>query len=145
MTDLRSARTPTATGRVLVHLLGALVNVLVLLAIHAWPGWDVLPFLTDETPRVLGVLDAALVAGIVVHLVQLVRGPGWLGPAGLVVTSAFGAAVCAWVFQVFPFDLSGGWETLARVLLVVGVVGSSIGAVAALVSLVRMRDLERSS
>jgi riboflavin transporter FmnP len=142
MTDLRSAQTPTATGRVLFHVLGALGNVLILVALHVWPGWDVVPFLTGETPRVLGLLDAALVAGIVVHLVQLAGGPGWLTPAGLVVTSAFGMAVSAWAFQVFPFDLTGGWETVVRGLLVVSVVGSAIAAVAALVSMVRIRAAE---
>ena len=145
MTDLRSAPTPTsiAPGRVLVHLLGILGNGLVLLAVHAWPGWDVVPFLTGETPRVLGVLGAALVAGIVVHLVQLARGPDWWTPAGLTVTSAFGVIVNAWAFQVFPFDLGEGWEAVVRVLLVVGVVGSAVGAVAALASVVRMRAAAR--
>lgn len=143
MTELGSAPTPTAAGRVLGHLLGAVVNGLVLVAIHVWPGWDVVPFLTGETPRVLGVVDAALVAGIVVHLVRSAGGPGWLTAAGLVLTSAFGVAVSAWVFRVFPFDLSEGWASVARVLLVVGVVGSSIAVVATLVSLVRLRGAER--
>ncbi|MGY2003695.1 hypothetical protein [Blastococcus sp. SYSU DS1024] len=142
MTELRTAPTPTAAGRVLGHLLGALVNGVLLLAIHAWPGWEVVPFLTGETPQVLGVIDAALVVGIVVHLVQLAGGPGWVTPAGLVITSAFGGAATLRVLQVFPFDLSGGWETVAHVVLVVGVVGAAIGVVAALVSLVRLRSAE---
>ncbi|MGY1753367.1 hypothetical protein [Blastococcus sp. SYSU D01042] len=143
MTELRTAPVPTAAGRALGHLLGAVVNGLLLLAIHVRPGWDALPLLTGDTPRVLGLVDAALVAGIAVHLVQLAGGPGWLAPAGLVVTSGFGVAVSARVLQVFPFDLPGGWGTVARVVLVVGIVGAAIGVVAALVSLARMRAAER--
>jgi len=139
MTEFRTAPTSTAQGRVLGHVLGAVVNGLMLLAIHVWPGWDVVSFLTGETPRVLGVIDAALVVGIVVHLVQLVGGPGWLTPAGMVITSAFGVATSAWVFHVFPFDLSQGWEVVARVVLAMGAIGAAIGVVAALTSLVRMR------
>jgi hypothetical protein len=38
---------------------------------------------------------------------------------------------------VFPFDLSDGWTTVVRVLLGVAIVGSAIGIVAGVVSLVR--------
>lgn len=131
--------TPAPTGRGTGHVLGALVNGVLLVAIHGWPGWDVVPFLTAETPRALGVVTAALVAGIVVHLVQVPRTPGWTAPAGLVVTSAFGAVATAGVYRVFPLDVSDGWETVVRVVLVVGVVGAAVGVLAALVSLLRMR------
>ncbi len=117
---------------------GALANAVLLLLIHVWPGWDVLPFLTADTPRVLGLVDATLVAGIVVGVVQLVRSEGWLTPAGSVVTTSLGIASTVWVLSVFPFDVSPGWETVVRVLLVVGIVGAAIGLLAATVSLVRM-------
>ena len=44
------------------------------------------------------------------------------------------------VWEVFPFDFTGGWTgwpVLVRVLLVIAMVGSVIGAVAELVNLVR--------
>ncbi|WP_409329851.1 hypothetical protein [Trujillonella humicola] len=129
---------PPPPGRRAGHALGALVDAVLLVAIHAWPGWDVVPLLTGETPRVLGVVTAALVAGLVVHLVQVLRTPAWVAPAGLVVTSALGAVATAAVYRVFPFDVTGGWEVVFRVVLVVGVVGSCIGVVAALASLLRM-------
>ena len=143
MTELRTAPTSTDAVGTYGHLLGALVNGLLLVGIHAWPGWDVVPFLSGDTSRVLGLVDAGLIAGIVVHLVLLVGGPGWWTAAGLGVTSTFGLATSAWVYQVFPFDLTGGWEGVVRVLLVLSVVGSAIGAVAALASMVRMRAAAR--
>jgi hypothetical protein len=96
------------------------------------------PFLTGDTPQVLGLVDAWLAAGIVVNAVHLVRDPGWLTPAGTLVTTAFGLGATARILRVFPFDLDPGWATAAQVLLVVAIVGSVIGLVAASVSLIRM-------
>ena len=126
-----------ATSRRAGYVAGALANALLLWLIHVWPGWDVVPFLTGDMTDVLGWIDAALIAGIVVSAVHLVRDPGWLTPAGTLVTTAFGLAATVRMLQVFPFDLSAGWETVMRVLLVLGVVGSVVGLVVALVSLVR--------
>ena len=132
-----------ATSRRPGYVAGALANALLLWLIHVWPGWDVVPFLTGDMTLVLGWIDAALVAGIVVSAVHLVRDPGWLTPAGTLVTTAFGLAATARLLQVFPFDLSPGWATAVRVLLVVAVIGSAIGLLAALVSLLRMLAVTR--
>ncbi|MGY1808302.1 hypothetical protein ACI8AF_13110 [Blastococcus sp. SYSU D00669] len=137
-------RPPSATARRASAVAGALANAVLLVLIHVWPGWDVVPFLTDDMERVLPFVDAALVAGIVVALVQLVRPEGWLAPAGTLVTTAFGLAATLRMLQVFPLDLSPGWETAARVVLVVGVVGGVIGLVVALVSLLRLRSAGRA-
>jgi hypothetical protein len=129
--------TRPATGRRVGYVAGGLANAVLLWLIHVWPGWDVVPFLTKDMTQVLGWIDAALIAGIAVNAVHLVRDPGWLTPAGTLVTTAFGLAAVARLLQVFPFDLSPGWATAVRVLLVVAVVGSAIGLLAALVSLLR--------
>ena len=52
------------------------------------------------------------------------------------------AAATARLLQVFPFDLSEGWATVARVVLWLGVVGSVVGLFAAAVSLVRMLHVQ---
>lgn len=122
---------------------GGLANAVLLWLIHVWPRWDVVPFLTRDMTQVLGWIDASLIAGIVVSAVHLVRDPGWLTPAGTFVTTAFGLAATVRMLQVFPFDVSPGWATVLRVLLVLGVVGSVIGLVVALVSLARMLRAER--
>jgi hypothetical protein len=120
------------------YVAGALANAVLLWLIHVWPGWDVVPFLTGDMTQVLGWIDAALVAGIVVGLVHLVRDPAWLTPAGNLVTTAFGLAATARLLQVFPFDVSAGWATVVRVVLWVGIVGALIGLLAAAVSLLRL-------
>jgi hypothetical protein len=132
-----------ATSRRPGYVAGALANGVLFWLIHVWPGWDVVPFLTGDMTDVLGWIDAALVAGIVVSAVHLVRDPGWLTPAGTLVTTTFGLAATARLLQVFPFDLSEGWATVARVVLWLGVVGSVVGLFAAAVSLVRMLRVQR--
>jgi hypothetical protein len=146
MTALRTRSTSTASGKRIGYVVGAIVNAVVLWLVHVWPGWEVVPFLTDETPQVLGVLTASLVAGIVVDVVLLFPHPAWLTPAGLVVTSAFGLAVAIRVLDVFPFAFDEGfdWSPVVRVLLVLGVIGAAIGLLVAVVSLVRLLAARRA-
>jgi len=142
MTEQQTMARPTSNRRV-GYVLGALANAVMLWLIHVWPGWQILPFLTGDTPQVLAWVDASLVAGIVVNAAHLGRDPGWLTPAGTLVTTAFGLAATLRVLTVFPFDLDPAWATGVRVLLVVAVVGSLIGMLAALVSLLRMPSVAR--
>ena len=46
------------------YVAGIAVNAVLLWLVHGWPGWEVVPFLTDETPRVLGWVTASLVVGV---------------------------------------------------------------------------------
>jgi hypothetical protein len=143
MTLQQTVARPTS-GRRVGYVLGALANAALLWMMHVWPGWEVVPFLNADTPQVLGLVDASLVAGIVVNLVHLVCDPGWSIPAGQGVTTAFGLAATIRVLDVFPFDLGSGWATVVHVLLVVGIAGSVIGLVAALVCLAHMLGSTRA-
>jgi hypothetical protein len=64
----------------------------------------------------------------------------------LVITSAFGVAVMLRVLQVFPFAFHSGfdWALVARVVLVVGIVGAAVGVIVAVVSLLRLLAAERA-
>ena len=124
------------------YVVAILINVAGLVVLHVWPGWDDIPVLTDDARSVLGVVDTALVVGILVNLVQLIRNPGWPTAAGSLVTTVVGLIAMVRILQVFPFDLSSGWATVARVVLVVGIVGAVLGLLALVVSLVRMRQVE---
>ena len=52
-TAARSAVAVRRTG----HAVGALTGAALLVLIHVRPGWQVLPFLTPDTSRVLGIVD----------------------------------------------------------------------------------------
>ncbi|WP_370962534.1 hypothetical protein [Amycolatopsis sp. cg9] len=140
MTVGQETRRPRAGKRRAGYLIGALVNVLVLLAAHAWPGWEAVPFLTGDTPRVLGVVDLALTAGVATNVAFLGYDPEWLTALGGLVTTLAGLVAVVRVWQVFPFDFAGSsfdWPVTARVLLVVGIAGSVLGALVQLATLVR--------
>ncbi len=136
-------RAPRTAGRRVNAAVAVLADAVVLLLVHVWPGWDAVPFLTDDTPRVLPFVDAALVAGIVVGLVQLVHPRGASIPAGTLVTTVVGLVALVRVVQVFPFDLDPGWQVTVRVLLWLGVIGAVLAVVAWLVALLRLRAARR--
>jgi len=136
-----NARTERAPGRRAGYVVAALLNAAMLYAVHAWPGWEALPFLTEETPQVLGLVTASIVAGLLANIVYLVSDPAWLRTLGDLVTTSIGLAALIVIWQVFPFDFTAysfDWELVARVLLVVGIVGSAIGILVAAGKLVRL-------
>ncbi len=130
------ARTGTASRRV-GYAVAAVVNAVLLFLVNRSPGWEAVPFLTDRTAEVIPIVNASLVVGIVANLLYLVRDPVWLRAAGDIVTTGVGLAALVRIWQVWPVDLTSGWDLLARVLVGLGVVGSMIGILAAVVRLTR--------
>lgn len=133
------AKRPSTASRRAGYVVAVAINAALLWLIHVWPGWDALPFLTSDFETVLWLVDLSLVVTIVLNLVYLVRDPRWLTSAGAVVTTAVGLAAVVRMLQVFPFDFGDSdlWPVVFRVLLWVALVGSVIGIVANLVTLVR--------
>lgn len=129
----------TSTGRS-GNLGSAVVNALLLWGINNWPGWHVLPFLTTDMVRVLDLINASLIAGMVVNLVFVLVRARALMAIGNLVALGFGMAATIRLWEVFPFDFGGswsGWPVVVRVILVVGIVGAVIGAVVELVNVFR--------
>jgi len=131
----RSKRVARRAG----YLVAAAVNAVLLYLINGRPGWDVLPFLTDDMTKVLPLINLSLVAGIAVNLVQAIHDPRWLVAAGGVVTTAAGLAAAVRLWQVFPFDFAPGTagETVVRLLLLLAVAGGVIGMIVQIVALFR--------
>ncbi|MFP5367449.1 MAG: hypothetical protein ACLGIS_11465 [Actinomycetes bacterium] len=117
-----------------------LVNAALLWGINNWPGWQAVPFLTDDMTRVLGLINASLTAGIIANLVFVViRNRGVMALGNLVVLG-IGLAATFRVWEVFPFDFGDSWSdwpVVVRVLLVLGIVGSIIGMVVEIIALFR--------
>lgn len=140
MTVTAAPRRPSVAARRFGYLVAIALQAVLLYLLNVRPGWQVLPFLSPDMRDVIGLLNASIGVGIGVNVLYLVSDPPWLRAAGDVVTSAVGMAVLVRLWQVFPFDFSGtsfDWALVARVLIVVGIVGSAIGIVAALVRWVR--------
>ena len=131
------AHRPSAGTRRAGYVAAVVVNVVLLWLVNVWPGWQAVPFLTAETTQILGLVNASFVLAVALNVLYLFHDPLWLTTLGTMATTAVGVAVQAKALAVFPFDLSGAWETVLRVLLVVGLVGTAIAFVVALVSLIR--------
>lgn len=131
----------TSTSRTRGGSIGsAVVNALLLYGINIWPGWRIVPFLTADMDRVLDLINATLVAGIVVNLVCAVIRSRALLALGNLVSIGIGLAALLRLWEIFPFDFAGnwpGWPVLVRVFLVLGIAGSIIGAIVELVNLFR--------
>jgi hypothetical protein len=149
--QVRSSRTTrtsnTAAGRSDVgrrvgFVIGAVVNAVLLWWVNVSPGWHAVPFLTNDTRQVLGLVNASLVVGLVSSLVSAVLLGFRVRAAGDLLQNAVGFAAMVRTWQVFPFDLGGAgfdWDLVVRCALVLGMVGSVIGALVAVVRLVRGR------
>jgi hypothetical protein len=127
-----AAPRPSRGARRFGYAVASAVNALLLYLVNVRPGWDAVPFLTDDTTVVLGAVNASIAAGLVVNLVHLIADPRRLRALGDVVTTAVGLYALVRIWQVFPFDVTDGWTTVLRVLLVVGVAGSGFAIVSAL-------------
>ena len=122
------------------YVIGALVNVVMLGAVNVWPGWQAVPFLTDDMTRVLGLVNASIAVGVLVNLAYIVSDRPLVKAVGDIAQPVVGIAALVRMWQVFPFDFEPGsldWELLARWAIAVGVAGSVIAIIVAVVGFAR--------
>ena len=141
-TDQRSAtpkvrKRPSAAARRAGYVIAVLVNVAMLYGVNRWPGWDAVPFLTTDFERVLGFVNASILVSLAANALYLARDPRWFKALGDGVVAAVGVVSSVRIWQVFPFDVSSGWELVLRILLGTAIAGSAIAVVAGLVGFVR--------
>jgi hypothetical protein len=123
------------------HAFAVAVNAALLVAVNVWPGWRVLPFLTEDFVQVLPLVNLGFAAGIAVNLVYLAVDRRVVRASGDIVTTAIGLAAMIRLVQVFPFAFPGpgfDWALVVRALLVLGIAGTSIALLVAAVSVVRL-------
>lgn len=135
---------PSSAARRAGHVVGALVDVALLVAVLVWPGWEVVPFLTDGFAGVAWLLALSLLVNAAAELVYAVVDRPRVKAVGDVLTLALSLLVTVRLWQAFPFDFPDGtpWATVVRVLLVLAMVGTVIGMVVAVVTAVRPRTAE---
>lgn len=133
-------RTPSAGVRRFGYAVAALVDILLLFLVNVWPGWQILPFLTDALVEVLPWINASLAVGIVVSLIDLIFDRRWLKALGDLATTSIGLVAIVQLWTVFPFDFgdtTSPWVWLTRAVLVIGMIGSVIAMVVQVVVLGR--------
>jgi len=111
MTATETTRRPSPAARRVGYGFGMLVGLVGLFLINIWPGWESLSFLTADTTKVLWLVNASLIAGVVADLVYARYDPPWLVALGGVVTTAIALAALIRIMQVFPVDSAAGTST----------------------------------
>jgi hypothetical protein len=128
-------------GKRLGYIIAIIINAALLVVANSILDWDILPFLMPDFTRVLLLLNISLTATIVANVAFLLFDPDWFTALCRMVLNAVGIAVSVSFLTVFPFDFSAytgfDWALLARVLIILGIAGSSIGVIVEAVKLVR--------
>ncbi len=133
-------RQPSRQARRGGNVASIVINAVLLYLINAHPGWQSASFLTPAAAQVIGLVNLTLVAGIVANAVYFVADPKWLRAAGDLATLTITLVTTVRIWEVFPFAFHGSlayWSTVVRVLLIVGVVGVSIGILYSLSVLIK--------
>jgi hypothetical protein len=134
------ARRPPVGARRTGYAIAAAINAAIAYAINVRPGWQALPFLTEDTRQLLGLVNLSLAAGLIANLVYLAHDPPRVKAAGDLVTTGIALAVLVRVWQVFPFDFGRytfDWALLVRVLLVIAGAGAGVAVLVQLAVLAR--------
>jgi hypothetical protein len=140
MTLATAPRRLAVSARRFGYVVAVLINAAILYAANGWPGWETVPFLSGDVRLVIGLVNASIIANVVANVVYLAHDPPWLKALGDALATTVGIVALLRIWQVFPFDFASysfDWTLVARILLVVGIVGSAIGIVAGLVSFVK--------
>jgi hypothetical protein len=139
MTVNAPARRPPVAARRAGYVVAAVLMTAFWFLLNVSPGWQVVPFLTDDAGQVVTLMNLSLGVSVVANLGYLVYDPPWWKALGDVVTSVVGLAVLVRLWQVFPFAFTGSfdWSLVTRVMLIVAIAGTIIGIVINLVAFVR--------
>lgn len=122
------------------YLVSGVINGVLLYLLNAHPGWQAMSFLTPATAQVIGLVNLMLWAGIAANSVYFVADPPPLRAVGDLVTLTIALVTTIRVWAVFPFAFHGSVAfvaVIARVVLITGIVGASIGILYSVVTLIR--------
>ncbi len=117
-----------------------IINAVLIYLLNVHPGWQSISFLTPATAQVIGFVTLTLAAGIAANAVYFVAEPRWLRAIGDLATLTITLITMARIWDVFPFAFHGSldfWSVICRVILIVGIVGASIGVLYSLGVLIR--------
>ncbi len=132
-------RTSPATRR-FGYAVAAMMNIVFLWVVNIWPGWEAVPFLTAGTAAVIGAVNACIWVNLVVNVLYAIDDGPWIKFFGTLASNVMGIVAMLRMWDVFPFDFGGAtfdWALLARVILVVGIAGSVIAMIVAVVTLAK--------
>jgi hypothetical protein len=121
------------------YIFAVIFNIAFLVVVNKVPDWNIV-FITDSFPDILWALNTYLAVSLAGNLVLIFFHPRFLHHLLNAVFAIFGILATSVMLSIFPFDFSelvGEWlNILIRIALIVGIVGSAIGAVVNIVKAV---------
>jgi len=124
-------------GRRAGYVVAVVVNVAIWFVLNVAPGWQSIGFLSSAFGDVLWLVNLSLFASIAANIAYLLYDAAWFHSAGQIVVSLVGLIVSWRLLLEFPFDVTDGWAALIKSLLILAMVGSTIGALVEVFRLVR--------
>lgn len=125
-------------GRRIGYAIAVVVNLVMLVIAQNILDWGWLPFLTGDFAQVVPWISLGLIASIVANAIYQFNDTLIVKSTGQIGVSLISVFVTYQIWQVFPFDFSAyefNWGVLARVLLVLAMVGAGIVVLAEAIKL----------
>lgn len=126
----------SGVGRRIGCAVAVAVNAALLYVVNVAPGWESWGLLTPSAAQVVGIVNASLWVGAGVNLICLMFDTPLVKALGDTLTAGFAAAVTLKTLQVFPFDVTDGWEWVLRAAFVLALFGSAVGVLVGLARVV---------
>ena len=114
------------------YVISIAINVAMLVFVQNLLEWGWFPFLTNEFAQVVPWISSSLIASIVANVIYQIDDGQTVKCVGQIGVNLISVWVTYIILTVFPFDFSGyqfDWEIVARVVLILAIVGAGIGAV----------------
>lgn len=128
----QSSSQPGRAGTRFGYIVAIAVNVVGLVIVNNILEWGWLPFLTDDFSRVVPWMNVAFSVAVVVNVVYLFWDSRVFRSTTQIGLNIITFAVTYQVLRVFPFDFSAyafNWGIVARILLILAMVGAAIGVI----------------
>lgn len=123
------------------YVAAIVINSILLLVAHNLLSWGWPAFLTEDFAGLIPLINLSLGATILINFAYLNYDPDWFKSSTQIGLGSISMVLAVRTFQLFPFDFTGyefNWEPIARVMIVVSMVGIGIGLIVELVKLVSL-------
>ncbi|MET0697923.1 MAG: hypothetical protein ABWZ58_10895 [Acidimicrobiia bacterium] len=121
------------------YVIAIVINVAMLVIVQNLVEWGWPAFLTAEFAEVVPWISFSLIASIVANIIYQIDDSQTVKSVGQIAVNLISMWVTYTVLTVFPFDFSGyqfDYEIVARVVLILAIVGAGIGAMVEAIKLV---------
>jgi len=128
------------------YVFDLLVNLVLLWVANNLLDWNI-PFLTASFEAVLAVLNISILANIIGSLLLIVHDGHWFRGFIKLIENSIGFVFILTAYIIFPFDFSiysgFDFEILAKILLILGMVGNGIAVIVEFFRMVFGQDYHR--